>query len=147
MITLSKLLLTLSIALAGCLPHTTYVPKSGKAAIGMKRGRLAIIKDGDVAERDRFEVVMACEPSVSALARTSRDNFKSAERNQSISGVFTALTVIFPLAPLIGLPWAIKAVNQDQTAHAAMVDAVNRHNDTPHCVRSAGPGSAIGANR
>lgn len=135
------------LALAACLPNTTYLPTGSAAAIGMKRGRLAIIKSGNIAERDRFEVALSCESQTSALARTATENFRSSERNQRVSGVLSALLPIFPPGPIIGLPWAIRAARQDQTARAALVDAVNRHNDAPRCVLASGPGSVLGAGR
>jgi len=133
------------LGLAACLPKTHYVPKPGKVALAMKSGRLAMIKNGIVAERDEFSVALRCDPRAASKARVSETNFASARRNESTSGVFSALTPIFPLAPLIGLPFAIKANNQNQRAGAAMVDAMNIHNAVPVCTNQRGPGSVIGA--
>ena len=139
-------LLTACLSLAACLPKTSYVPKPGKVALAMKDGKLAVIKNGIVAERDEFSAALACDSRAASTARVSERNFASAQRNENTSAVFSALSPLFPLAPLIGLPFAIRANNQNQRASAAMVDAMNIHNDAPACTNANGPGSVLGVN-
>ena len=121
---------------AGCSMDTHYVPRTPHAVtLGMKRGALAVYKDGALTEvGDIATAVRGCAPAAGDASEAA-SHYSAYRRNASIAGVFNALGVFaFPMFG-VGTYFNIRAASHQQQSNAFLIDAINRHNDAQECVR------------
>lgn len=128
-------------ALAACGTSTEYVPRRpGMAAIGMKRGEIAVYKDGALTPvGDKVTLAFACSAPAAQVAGSAIAHHASYKRNTTISSVFYALGGLMPPLGIVGVVFGMQAAHQWYVFSALTVDAVNMHNDAAAC---SGPGMA-----
>jgi hypothetical protein len=122
----------------GCAHSTEYTPKSnGKARLVIKDDVLTIAKDGTVPEeREQWKTLVGCDAKAAEYATTADDEITSGRALAAVGGGLMLLAII---------PGAIvSSIGQKkiQEGHAAMVDAVNAHNDSATCASGAAPAPA-----
>ena len=127
------LLVLLGTLVTGCPHSTEYVPKStGKARLIIKNDVLALSKNGAAPEeREEWKTLLACDPEAASYAATADDEISSGRALAAVGGGLIILALI---------PGAIiSSIGQKkiQEGHAALVDAVNVHNDSPACQSGA----------
>jgi hypothetical protein len=130
--------LLLAAALAGgCGMETQYVPRTPHTlALAMKRGEMALYKDGALIELAAAPAaVRGCPPPVAADVGEAAGHHASYRRNAKLGGVFNALGVFAPPMIGVGIVFQVLATGHQQQSNAHLVDAVNRHNDAPECAR------------
>jgi hypothetical protein len=125
------------LALSSCSIETHYVPRTPHVlALAMKGHAPMLYKDGAVIELDAATVALhGCpQPLLDDLAGAA-DHERAGRRDGVIGGLFmSAGFVVFPLLVPSAAFYAL-ASDHEQRASAALVDAINRHNDTPECLR------------
>lgn len=117
--------------------ETQYIPRSPHAlALAMKRGEMALYKDGALIElREAAAAARSCPPPVTADLGEAASHHASYRRDAKLGGVFNALGLFAPPMIGVGIFFQVLAAGHEQQSNAHLVDAVNRHNDAPECAR------------
>lgn len=125
------------LVLSSCSIETHYVPRTPHVlALAMKARAPMLYKDGAVIDLDdAAAAIHGCpQPLVDDLA-VAADHAREARHAAVVGSLFiSAGVVLFPLL-VPGVAFSAVAADQEQRVSAALVDVINRHNDTPECLR------------
>lgn len=128
-------LVALAAALSGCISETSYVPRTPHVlALAMKRGDLALYKDGALIEAgDVTPAAVACVPAAALDATEAASEHGSYRQDAVIAGLLDSLLWIVPPLVAIGIYFGVRADGHRHQANVHLIDALNRHNDEPGC--------------
>lgn len=126
--------LTLLTGGAGCLKTSQYTPtQPGRAYLYVEQSQLAVYKDHSVYPKHLLGQPFRCDDATARQAVVAGEALIASERNFQIAGVLNGLSFILPPL-LVASPYFIVRGSQEMHAGtAALVDAVNMHNDADAC--------------
>lgn len=114
----------------GCSASTRYQPKdTSRARLVIVDGELGIQKASATTPVGPMALLVECDPAARRFAEASQDLRREAEDYVLAAGVLDAF--LGPL--LIGVVLRGIAANKASASRAALVDAINRHNDSETC--------------
>jgi hypothetical protein len=125
------------LALASCSVETHYVPRTPHVlALAMKARQPMLYKDGALVDIEAADsAVHGCPQPVVDDLTVAADRARDARHAAFVGGLFmSAGFVLFPLF-VPGAAFSAVASDHEQRADAALVDVINRHNDSPECLR------------
>lgn len=124
-----------ALALAGCGGETAYVPRTPHVlALAMKRGQPALYRDGTLIEvSDASAALRGCPPAVMSALDDTADHRASFRLDNILGGLSGGLILITPPLFAVSGVFALLALHHQEAGNAALVDAINRHNDAPEC--------------
>lgn len=121
--------------LASCSVETQYVPRTPHAvALGIKNHQLALYKDGALLAVGEAGAMIRCPPAMADLSAAA-DHAHAARVYSLVGGVITSVGYVMLPAFPVGSVFTALGIDRERAAEAALVDAVNRHNDAADCVQ------------
>ena len=123
------------LALAASACSTTYQPKrTDRMYLVLESSKLALRKNGmTTAEDAPFAPMFACDRAAGDTAAVAQVEIKSG---YDLAAMSSMLHILVGPGSAIAIILAFQAQSHLDHGHAAMVDALNRHNDAVAC-RSA----------
>jgi len=120
----------------GCLHSSGYEPKhDGTARLVIQSNILAISKNGQIeSEAGDLGRLLACTPKVTKQQEQAQSDLKSGRVTSAVGSALVAVSPLVAGALLrVAIPFLAIGANQTHHGHAALVDAVNMHNDDAEC--------------
>jgi hypothetical protein len=123
-------MLALAVGSAAC--STTYQPKrADHIYLVVDSSKLALRKNGQtVAEDGPFSVLFSCDQAASVTAGSAQHDIKAGYDLQAITAV---LHLLVGPGSILAVVLAAQAQQHLDHGHAALIDALNRHNDAAAC--------------
>lgn len=121
-----------------CLKTSQYRPtQKGRVYLYVEGSQLGVFKDGAPYSQDMVGNAFGCDAHVSARGFKAQRTLEEGQRHLQIAGMLNGLSVILPPLLFVSPYFIVQGANELDEGTAALVDAVNLHNDAGACFPDA----------
>ncbi|MFN3200445.1 MAG: hypothetical protein ACE366_18750 [Bradymonadia bacterium] len=118
----------------GCMKTSQYRPaQKGRAYLYVEQSRLAVFKDNVSYGSDNLTQAFSCDGATASRGFTAQTSISDGEKTLQTASMINVLGILLPPLLAVSPYFIIKGSNALDAGQAALVDAVNMHNDAESC--------------